>query len=203
MRNCMIRSSTYRAIIQNGKKPPVDLVPVPPTAGGPLLQLPNALAGWQNISNQSQQEVFYHSEWSPCMGSNKKVPAKVSDTCFVRAGGLSTGCPKLVDFRMAENLNLTNFFAPLCKQHYWAYVMQTRKVIQLQYGFVEQTWSPFPRSASVLRLNREADVHRRYRWLLFRSPPSTAFPQLESAGPSNQPEFRSRPSCASFQGIYL
>ena len=37
--------------------PIVDLVPALLAAGGPLLQLPTAQAGWRNYPNLSQQEV--------------------------------------------------------------------------------------------------------------------------------------------------
>ena len=39
-------------------KPPVDSVPTVLALGGPLLQLPTAQAGWRNIPNPSQREVF-------------------------------------------------------------------------------------------------------------------------------------------------
>ena len=39
-------------------KPPFDLVPTVLAAGGPLLLLPTAQAGWQNIPNPSQLEVL-------------------------------------------------------------------------------------------------------------------------------------------------
>ena len=40
-----------------GKKPPVDLVQTVLAAGGSLLQLPTAQAGWRDIPNPSQWEV--------------------------------------------------------------------------------------------------------------------------------------------------
>ena len=43
-------------------------------------------------------------------GSSKKVPAKFSDTCSVRAGGLCIGCPKLVGSINAGNSNMQEFF---------------------------------------------------------------------------------------------
>ena len=43
-------------------------------------------------------------------GSSKKVPAKFSDTCSVRADGLCIGCPTLVGSRQAGNLNMREFF---------------------------------------------------------------------------------------------
>ena len=39
-------------------KPPFDLVPTVLAAGGPLLQLSTARAGWQKIPNPSQREVL-------------------------------------------------------------------------------------------------------------------------------------------------
>ena len=39
-------------------KPPVDLVPTVLAAGGPVLQLPTAQAGWGNIPNLSQWEAL-------------------------------------------------------------------------------------------------------------------------------------------------
>ena len=41
---------------------------------------------------------------------SKKVPAKFSDTCSVRADGLCIGCPKLVGSRKAGISNLQEFF---------------------------------------------------------------------------------------------
>ena len=38
-------------------QPPIDLVMTVLADGGPLLWLPTAQAGWQNIPNQNQQEV--------------------------------------------------------------------------------------------------------------------------------------------------
>ena len=39
-------------------KPPVDSVPAPPAADGPLLQLPTARTRWRNIPKLCQREVF-------------------------------------------------------------------------------------------------------------------------------------------------
>ena len=42
-------------------------------------------------------------------GWSKKVPAKFSDTCSIRADGLYIGCPKLVGSRKAANSNMQKF----------------------------------------------------------------------------------------------
>ena len=43
-------------------------------------------------------------------GLSKKVPAKFSDTCSVRADGLCIGSPRLVGGRKAGNSNVQEFF---------------------------------------------------------------------------------------------
>ena len=49
------------------------------------------------------------------IGSSKKVPAKFSDTCSVRAGGLCIGCPKLIVCMKAGKFkHARNFFAQRC-----------------------------------------------------------------------------------------
>ena len=45
-----------------------------------------------------------------CTGWSKKVPAKFSDTCSVRADGLCIGCPQLVGRRKAGNSNMQELF---------------------------------------------------------------------------------------------
>ena len=61
--------TNFRGLLQGDRsgqlKPPVDLVPTVPAAGGPLLQQPTAQAGWRNIPNLSQWEVFINNTDHP------------------------------------------------------------------------------------------------------------------------------------------
>ena len=43
-------------------------------------------------------------------GLSKKVPAKFSDPCYIRADGLCIGCPKLVGSRKAGYSNMQELF---------------------------------------------------------------------------------------------
>ena len=51
----------------------------------------------------------------PYTGSSEKIPAKLSDTCSVRADGLCIGCLSHWAERGQENLNMQEFFARPCR----------------------------------------------------------------------------------------
>ena len=60
-------------------KPPVDLVPALPAAGLPLLLLPTAQAGWQNIPHLSKREIFTILNGHPVMvPMESKIPLQIS-----------------------------------------------------------------------------------------------------------------------------